>query len=344
MELTAQPAESGAAMEAGDVVRMPALAGGTAAHAHTVDSALVTLQALRIGAHRIHLHRSGRSAHQAGAVVRQRPAAGTALTAGHMVELEIAGLGFTQALPVGMWDSGGEAAAGTRELMEPFDDPLEKLRHWFHEGAPLFRIGAEDKNACERWLGLFGIVAEEWPDALWYRLAALIANVPQMACSEEGCAFVLGVLLGLPVQGFQYRPVLARMPEAALSRLATRASRLGVDLLLGDRVEDLAVTAIQIGPVPLAAYERFAESEAGGALLRRVLELLMPLSSTYEVEWTVQDASRPPQLGNAARNGRLGVNSHMGAALPVSAEAVLTQEHGPRDGVQSALQELGNRI
>ena len=322
-------------------VQMPALAGGTAAHAHTVDSALVTLRALGIGEHRIRLYRSGRNAREAGTIVRQSPPAGTPLSFSQLIELEIAGLGFTQALPVGMWDSGGEAAAGTLEILQPLDDPLEKLKHWFHEGAPLFRLGPDDLYACERWLALFGIVADDWPTSLWYRLAALVANIPQLACSEDGCAFLLGVLLNLPVQGFQYRPVLAPVPEVALSRLTSQASRLGVDLLLGDRSEDLAMTVVEIGPVTLDTFERFNETDEGAALLERVLGLIMPLSSQHEVRWLVQDAARPPQLGVPARNSRLGINTHMGTALPVSPEAVLAQGPAPLDRVSGALRRWG---
>lgn len=117
-------------------VRMPALAQSTHTHTHTLHSALICLEALGVGPHRIVLRRIGRDAKAAGTIVRQFPDPGTPLTGASIIQLDIAGLGFTHALPVGMWDSGGEASAGTREILEPFDDPLEKLKHWFHEGAP----------------------------------------------------------------------------------------------------------------------------------------------------------------------------------------------------------------
>ncbi len=295
--------------------RMPALADGTHAHSHSVHSALVSLGALGVQAGRIVLRRTGREGRTAGAIVRQSPPAGTPLTAATLVHLDIAGLGFSHALPVGMWDSGGEAAAGTREILEPFDDPLEKLKHWFHEGAPLFRIAPDDPFACGRWLGLFGIDAELWPRSLWYRLASLIANIAQLSCSKDGCAFVLDVLLGLPVHTFSYHPTSAALPSSALSKLGSRASRLGVDLLVGDAVEDLARLEIEVGPVPLAVYEYFAETETGASLLRRVLELIMPISTAYEIHWSVGNCTEPPRLGIPAQNSRLGINTYMGAAL-----------------------------
>ncbi len=167
-----------------------------------------------------------------------------------------------------------------------------------------------------QWLALFGVDVETWPRALWYRLASLIANVSELSCSENGCAFVLGVLLGLPVAKWRYYPSLAVLPSSALSRLGGDASRLGVDLLLGDAVEDLAVAEVELGPVSLDVYQRFAETTEGADLLHRVLELIMPVSSSYEVRWSVEDRRQAPRLGVPAANSRLGINTHMGSALP----------------------------
>ncbi len=79
------------------------------------------------------------------------------------------------------------------------------------------------------------------------------------------------------------------------------------------------MTEIKLGPVSLEAYEYFAESEPGAALLDRVMRLLMPLGADFDVHWSVQDRRRPPRLGVASANSRLGVNSHLGGeALPGS--------------------------
>ena len=143
----------------------------------------------------------------------------------------------------------------------------------------------------------------------------MIADVPSLACSEDGCSFVLGALLALPVAHFQHYPTWSVLPESMLSKLGRRSTRLGIDAVLGDAVEGLATTVVEIGPVPLSLYERFVETEAGATLLAHVLELLMPLTTHYEVRWTVLDASRPPRLGSAQENGRLGVNSHLGTSF-----------------------------
>lgn len=313
--------------------RMPAFAGGTHAHLHTLHSALDSLGTLGVPSNRIILRRQGRSLASAGTVVAQRPAPGEPLSPSTTVELEIAGLGFTHALPLGMWDSGGEAAAGTREILEPFDDPLEKLKHWFHEGAPLFRISPDDPQACARWLALFGVEAKEWPQSMWFRLASLIARMAQLSCSESGCAYVLESLLGLPVQSFTSRPNESTLPTESLSGLGSKSSRLGVDLLMGDRVEDIAKLHVELGPVPLPTYERFAETPEGQHLLQQTMDLLMPCSQPYEIGWAVQDQTRAPRLGMAEHNARLGINTHMGNALSAattftSVDTVSTGEHG----------------
>ena len=60
------------------------------------------------------------------------------------------------------------AYAGTLEILSGFDDPLEKLKHWFHEGAPLFRIAPDDRG-LRPLAALFGVEPEHWPRSLWFR-------------------------------------------------------------------------------------------------------------------------------------------------------------------------------
>ena len=294
---------------------MPALALGKHSHHHTIHSALATLEALGIGAHRISIERSGREAVLPGTVVGQMPGPGTPLLPDTRIRLQIAGLGFSHALPVGMWDSGGERELGTRELLGDVDDPLEKLKHWFHDGAPLFRLSPDDPAACARWLTLFGMDPQVWPRSMWYTLATLVANISQCSCSQQGCAFVLRTVLGLPVQQFRHRPNWSHLPDAMCSGLGRQSSRLGVDLLLGDKLEEPASLEIEIGPVSIDRYEYFAETEEGQALLQRLLEWIMPVRTKTEVRWSVLDRSRPPQLGVREGNSRLGINTHMGGAL-----------------------------
>ena len=309
------PASAAGKADAPAALRMPAFAEGKQAHHHSIHSALATLTALGVSAHRIVIERTGRDAAMPDTVVDQTPPPGEPLLPDTRVRLRIAGLGFTHALPVGMWDSGGETHVGTREILQGFDDPLEKLKHWFHEGAPLFHIAADDPAACARWLVLFGVQPEQWPRHLWYRLATLMAGMAQYSCAQEGCAFVLNTLLGLPVQQFRYKSAYAQLPESALSGLGRTASRLGVDLIMGDSVEEPASLEIEIGPVTLDCYERFTESAEGSALLRQTLEMVMPVTTRYQVRWSVLDRNRAPQLGLRNGNSRLGINTYMGREI-----------------------------
>jgi predicted component of type VI protein secretion system len=211
-----------------------------------------------------------------------------------------------------MWDSGGEAEPGTRELLDGIDNPLVKLQHWAHEGATLFRISESDRLACERWMALFGVNSNEWPRELWFRLSSLLAQIPTVACSEEGFRLFLGVLFQIPVESIRYKRSFAVLPQATTSQLGVRSNRLGVDTILGDAIEDLAHLCITLGPVPLATYEAFVEGDKG-RLLRSAFDYLMPAFQDYEIAWTVGDARRCPRLGIPEHNSRLGVNTHMGA-------------------------------
>jgi hypothetical protein len=291
---------------------MPDLASGTHAFRHSVDSALACLAAMRISPTRIHLKRTGREAVPKGTIVSQSPLAGKVLEPDTQIHLDVAGLGFTHALPVGMWDSGGEAEPGTKEMLEGIDDPLDKLTHWAHEGAALFRISNTDKLACERWMALFGVRSADWPRELWFRLASLLAQLPALACSEEGMRLVLGVLFQIPIESLRYQRSVAIIRRDKATLLGGRASRLGIDTVVGDAVEDLAHLRITLGPVSLKTYETFAEG-AQGKLLRRAFDYLMPAFLDYEIVWTVADAQRSPQLGIAERNSRLGVNTYLGS-------------------------------
>jgi Type VI secretion, TssG/PASTA domain len=292
---------------------MPDFTSGTHAFRHTADSALACLAAMSISAGRIHLRRTGRESVPEGTIVAQHPRAGEPLDAGAQIRLNVAGLGFTHALPVGMWDSGGEAEPGTREMLEGIDNPLLKLEHWAHEGAALFRISDADRLACERWMGLFGVRSGDWPRELWFRLASLLAQIPALACSEEGMRLVLGVLFQIPIESLTYQRSVAMLPSDRTTLLGQRASRLGVDSVLGDAVEDLAHLVITLGPVSLETYEIFAEGDRS-RLLRRALEYLMPAFQDYEIAWTVKDVAQCPRLGIAERNSRLGINTHLGSA------------------------------
>jgi predicted component of type VI protein secretion system len=102
------------------------------------------------------------------------------------------------------------------------------------------------------------------------------------------------------------------LPEDDLSRLGRRYARLGVDSIAGDRIEDLAELTLVLGPVTLDTYYAFAQEDQK-YLLDQVLYLVTPCHQRFSVAWSLEDRRRAPQLGIAAQNSRLGLNSYLGA-------------------------------
>ena len=295
---------------------MPSLVEGFAGFRHTVGSALHVLSRLGVPASRITLRMAG-PGYPSRRVVRQYPAAGAPLDGGTAVVLEIAGLGVFQALPFGMRDHGTEHDLGTQQIVETFDDPLQKAAHWIREGARLFELTPENTADCGRWIRLFGLEPDDWPVDTWYRLALLLPSLHELAGTEHGIRLIFQVLLQLPLERVGSFPSLRRMPEDQWSRLGGRASRLGVDCIVGNRLDDLAGVLITIGPVPLQVYDDFRQAE-NRRLLSRVLDLSVSRHRQCRVTWSVLDAARAPRLGVEARNARLGINSHLGPELDLA--------------------------
>jgi hypothetical protein len=290
--------------------RMPDLAHSQRGFHHTVDSALEIFAGLGVSPHRITLTMAGRGL-PSRQVVSQWPAAGTLLGPGDTIVLEIAGIGYWHSLPVAFWDAGGEEQAGTREILSPIDDPYQKAAHWLREGARLFDIGPGNNDACARWIALFGLNPEHWPQDSWYPLAILLPSLQFLAGKEYGIRFALHHMLGLPLETIRRRPRYRYLEEEQLSLLGVRMSRLGVDLLAGDRMEDLARLELWIGPVPLARYFEFQEEDRK-SMLEAVLYHIVPCHQRYVVRWSIADRGRAPRLGDEERNSRLGMNSYLG--------------------------------
>jgi len=290
--------------------QMPAFATSFHGFRHTVDSALEVLANLGVPADRVTLTMDGRG-YPSRWVVAQTPAAGALLTGADRIELRIAGLGFFQHLPVACWDSGGEKEPGTRELVAVLDDPYQKAAHWLREGARLFDISERNPAACARWITLFGLDPEHWPRPLWYRLSLLLPQLQDLAGKEHGIRFALNLLLGLPLETVRRAPRWRYLADEDLTRLGASHARLGVDCVAGDGREDLAQLTLVLGPVPLAQYNAFQQSD-GKDLLQAVLYLLTPYHQRYEISWSVEDRRRAPRLGLENENARLGLNSHLG--------------------------------
>lgn len=289
---------------------MPDFAQGTAGFAHTVDSAVHVLDALGIAESRLTLRLAG-PGRPGLQVVRQSPPPGTPLTPSVTVALWIAGFGFFDALPLPMRESGGEAEIGTRELSRLFDDPIQKTAQWFRAGAPLFKIGPGRYAACRRWLALFGLEPQDWPEELLYPLALLAPTLARTAAREVGIQLAFLVLLGLPVFKFHYRDAHRFLEPQQRSILGARASRLGRDFLIGDRQVDTDSLTIQLGPVSLDTYASF-QSERGRRLIEMTMDICVSAYQSHSISWLLEDVHQAPRLGIASKNSRIGLNFHLG--------------------------------
>jgi hypothetical protein len=290
--------------------RMPDLTQSFFGFHHTLDSALALLCDLKIPLGRVTVSMEGKG-YPSRWIVEQTPPAGTELDEGTTIELVVAGLGYFHALPVGMWDKGSEAEAGTQEIVELLDDPLQKAANWIREGARLFDIGPDNPAACARWISLFGMSPGSWPQETWYNLALLLPHLQSLAGTERGVRFALNLLLGLPVKEIRRSPSFRSIAEADFSRLGRHDTRLSVDLIVGDRKEELAKLTLVVGPVPLETYFEFRKEEKR-KLFDSVLALVATCYQKHTIAWEVEDRSRAPSLSRAKQNGLLGINSHLG--------------------------------
>ena len=291
---------------------MPELARSQQGFHHTVDSALEIFATLGVSASRISINMAGRGLPSRW-VEAQRPAPGTPITSGDTIQLTVAGLGYFHNLPVACWDTGGEAEIGTREILSVLDDPYQKAAHWLREGARLFDIGVGNPDACARWIALFGLNPEHWPEDCWFRLAVLLPSLQSLAGKEFGIRFALHWMLGLPLEALRRKRRFRYLQADQLSLLGQRMGRLGVDLLAGDRVEDQAQVEVVIGPVTLEQYYAFQQPDRK-YLLDAVLYLLAPCHQRYVVAWSVEDRNKAPRLGIEQQNSRLGLNAYLGVA------------------------------
>ena len=302
---------------------MPDFTSATHAFHHTLDSALATLAKLKVSPARITVNMDGRG-YPTRQIVSQAPEAGTPLQGGLPIVLRVAGTGMFHALPVGMWDKGGEAEPGTYEIIGAFDDPFQKAANWMREGARLFDVQPDNDAACGRWISLFGLNPDAWPPELWYDLAILLPNINSLAGKEYGIRFVLSLLLSLPLHQIRRARAYSYLDPDKVTLLGNSYSRLGLDAALGNRTEELARLTLVLGPIPLRVYYSF-QSGANQLLLRSVLDLIMPIHQKRAINWLVLNSAHPPRLGFEAENARLGINSHLGSALWPSEDEVTAQ-------------------
>lgn len=93
-----------------------------------------------------------------------------------------------------------------------------------------------------------------------------------------------------------------------------QASRLGRDLIAGDRQLGVDAMVLRLGPVSLSTYQHF-QSAKSQALLQMTTDLCLSVYQAHRVEWVVRDREQRPSLGSEQQNSRLGVNFHLGQGV-----------------------------
>jgi predicted component of type VI protein secretion system len=175
----------------------------------------------------------------------------------------------------------------------------------------LFKIGPDKYAACRRWLALFGLESAFWSEEMLYPLALLAPVLARMAGREVGIRLAFLFLLGLPVHAFRYHSAYRRLDLRQHSLLGYESSRLGRDFLIGDRQLDANSITIELGPVSLDTYTDF-QSKHGLRLISMILDICVSAYQNHSIAWLVGDSSKAPRLGFAAKNGRIGLNFHLG--------------------------------
>jgi hypothetical protein len=279
---------------------------------HTVDSALLTLLRLGIGTDRITIRKAGRGWAQSR-IIEQYPAAGTPLTHEMVVELTVEGDGMFYHLPVGMREVSREGEIGTRELVSIFDDTVEKASVYMRLGGPFFNVRPENPGGCARWIKLFGIEPEDWPKEKWYKLAILLPCLRYLTGRESGLRLSMRMLLDLEIASISWRPRRTLMDASDRSLVGERASRLGVDLIVGDGIDDEALMEITLRAETLEKFRRH-QTDEGQKRINQVMRLVAPYHWVYRFKWLIGDISRAPRLGIEIDNAVLGVNSHLGSS------------------------------
>jgi len=279
---------------------------------HTIDSALLALLRMGVGTDRITIRKAGRGWDRSR-VIEQQPAAGAPLGLEAVVELTVEGDGMFLHLPVGMREASREGEVGTQELVSIFDDAIEKAAVHMRLGGLFFDVRPENPRGCARWIKLFGIDPEDWPKEKWYKLAILLPCLRYLTGRESGLRLAMRMLLDLEIASIAWRPRRTLMDASDRSALSSAMSRLGVDMIVGDGIDDEALMEITLRAETLEEFRR-RDTYEGQKRINQVMRLVAPYHWVYRFKWLIGDVSRAPRLGIEVENAVLGVNSHLGSS------------------------------
>jgi len=292
---------------------MPDLMHSRFGFSPTIDSSLNTLFRAGVTSERITIKKAGRGWPNQR-VVSQQPPPKIKLTPDVRLELGVAGDGLFYYLPTGMREGSKEGEIGIEKLVSLFDDGVEKAASYARHGGLYFDLRSENKVGCSRWIKLFGFEPDDWPAASWYKLALFLPCLHRLAGRELGLRLALRILLDLEIDSINWYPRQSYLPATELSRFGERSSQLGINLIVGDKLDDEQIMEVVLGPVWLSIYLEH-QTEEGLRRIDQVLRLATPYHTSCRVNWLVGDKTRPPVLGVEEQNSVLGINTHLGHQL-----------------------------
>jgi hypothetical protein len=281
---------------------------------HTVDSVVFSLLAIGMDPDRVTMRRAGRGWTKRR-IVSQEPMALSSIGSQDVV-LSVAGEGLFERLPTGLRDRGTDTEPGLDALLDVFDDPSEKASCYVRQGGLYFDLRPDNPTGCARWIRAFGITPEDWPADTWYDLARFLPFLHRVAGQEAGIRLGVKVLLGLEIVRLHRKWQRTALTDDALTQIGDTSTRLGVDFIVGQTLEDEAVLEIALGPVTLAEYRRHQNPDMKG-LLELVLNLVLPCHVVHIVKWAVGNPEFRPRLATEEENTVLGINMHLGKRVPM---------------------------
>jgi hypothetical protein len=281
---------------------------------HTVDSAVFSLVAIDMDPDRVTMRRAGRGWTKRR-IVSQEPIPLSSIGSDDVV-LNVAGEGLFDRLPTGLRDRGTDTEPGLDALLDVFDDPSEKASCYVRQGGLYFDLRSDNPTGCARWIRAFGIAPEDWPAETWYALGRFLPFLHRLAGREVGIRLGVKVLLGLEIFRLHRKWRRTALADDALTQIGGTSTRLGVDFIVGQTIEDEAVLEIVLGPVTLAEYRRHQSRDMKG-LLELVLNLVLPCHVVHVVEWMVGNPEHRPRLATQEENTVLGINMHLGNRVPM---------------------------
>lgn len=268
---------------------MPALSEPHSHFHHTLSSAIESLLAIGVSVGRIRVRRRGREA-PGFWVIAQSPAPGEPIEGVREFLLDVAELGCFHRLPFGYRCFDDPARFGTADILAMFDDVFAHSRHMRDEASRLFDISPRRPAACARWLRLFGLEPEDWPEDKWFPVAVMAASLHTIAGTGAGLRWGLANLMRMELLSIRFGSDSTVLDAAEQTRLGQRFSRVGIDTIAGGKFLHPRRCVLRVRLRSVADY-RDSCSEAGRRRTDSVMRLLLPLHLNYELDRVVGDPS-----------------------------------------------------